>query len=624
MARKKASFSSFIFGMLFGIIALLGAVAFAGYWAYNNLTIGHVEQLSGSKFDFIAEDSILRTKAIKDFAGDIKGLPEMDIQTFASNYGINFPAEISFLTDALGDVKIKEIPNSAQIIAERVKLGYIFGSPYNNFTAYPDDYDGAMPDGAESVLWTLRTYTITGSNGISTLADNMTVEDVRDVFGLTLPSFLETEEILQSPLADLGTMIDNMAVTSLFDAPASDDTMGERILLKIMGMTIDDGGTPRPYRLNEVSQLLTDLPQQLTIQDLLGSVPPDDSTPGGSVLRELWDENFTLDELSTQTQVVVDGLYITDLFNMPTNDTMGDRILTKMLGMTKENTDDPDYGEERPYRLGEANELFSNLSDVLKLSDLIDEPYNADEEEPADMGEKILHDLWEDNERMEDLSTDVKNLINGLTLKYFIADEPDQSTAGGRIFYKIWDKNPGINDMEVQITSAINELTIRDILVAAPDTSTAYGRILNVLYDYTYIPDGETEVSYLRLTDIGNVAITFNLADILPAPGADYTPTNNLLRFLIDGNYEIDEIEEALNDMTIADLFGTDEVWEERGGILSLLPPDTLVKDLESTLTTSMGTMTIQQLIDAGVIADISNNTIKGLTLNEVIQSFDD
>lgn len=297
MARKKASFLSFIFGMLFGIVLLIGSVAFAGYWAFNNLTIGHIEQLTGQKFDFIDEDSVLRTKAIKDFAADLAGLPELEIQAFAETYGITFPAEVAFFTEALGDVKIKDIPNAGQLIAERVKLGYFFGNPYNDFATYPDDYDDEKPSEADSVLWKLRTYTIAGPTGISTLGDNMLVEEVRDIFGLTLPSFLETDEILQSPLSQLGEAVDNLPVTSLLTEPETNATIGDRIVGKMFTMTVIDAENPggRPYNFSEIDDLFADLPNALTIRDIIYD-EPDTSTAYGRILHVLWSYDYDPDD----------------------------------------------------------------------------------------------------------------------------------------------------------------------------------------------------------------------------------------------------------------------------------------------------------------------------------------
>lgn len=98
MARKKASFSSFLFGVLFGIILVIGSVAAGGYWAYNNLTIGHIESLTNQNFEFIAAESELRTKAIKDYITEFKGIPELTFSEFTQQYGINFPSDISFIT----------------------------------------------------------------------------------------------------------------------------------------------------------------------------------------------------------------------------------------------------------------------------------------------------------------------------------------------------------------------------------------------------------------------------------------------------------------------------------------------------------------------------------------------
>jgi len=64
------------------------------------------------------------------------------------------------LTDALNDTPIKQLGGSIGSVIENVKIGDILGSPYNDYQNYPEDYQGAAPQGATALLWVLRNYTL--------------------------------------------------------------------------------------------------------------------------------------------------------------------------------------------------------------------------------------------------------------------------------------------------------------------------------------------------------------------------------------------------------------------------------------------------------------------------------
>jgi hypothetical protein len=523
MARKKASFSSFLFGVLFGIILVIGSVAAGGYWAYNNLTIGHIESLTNQNFEFIAAESELRTKALKEYITEFQGIPELTFSQFSEQYGINFPADIAFLTDALHDQKIKDIKNFPTAIMERVRIGSILGSPYNDFETYPKEYDGDMPAEADSLMWTLRTYTITGDEGISTLAEDFTVQEAKDIFSLTLPSFLETPEVLSSPLTDLGSAIDNLYLTALFEEPENDETMSDRLLSRIFDMKVADPeaeGGERPYRLSEASLLFADLPEELTIQDLLGEAPTG-----------------------------------------------------------------------------------------------------------TDIGSKIMLDLYNTDCSLDDISAETQTVVNNLDMQKLIVNEPDSSTAAGNILNKIWTENPKINELETKIENVINSLTIQDIILAEPETDTAYGRILNKLWH------GDDNGDPINITQLGNASITFYLSDVLPEPeppDIGEAPTAfNLITFLrgnkpdTEENYTIDEIDDALEDMTIEDIFGTDDGID---GIFSLFDSNTRIMDLGGqAVADSIANANLNDLLEAGIITEaqisnLSTDQRENVTLSAIIQ----
>lgn len=367
MARKKASFSSFLFGVLFGIIIVLGSVAYGGYWAYNNLSVNEFERLTGQQLTFLAQDSMLRTKAIKDLISEAQAIPEMKFSDFTDVYGITFPAEVGFITTALGDIKIKEL--SPNHLLERVKIGYVLGAPYNDF-----EYEGERPEDTEALMWEFRTYTIMGENGIQTYIDALTLGSVKNVFGLELPSFLALDDDIF--LSEMGSAIDNLYVSDFLENLVGEgtltDSLSNTIFNTLINMEKDDDGTLRPYKLSEFGEMFNELPSEIYIKDIISEPDESDDSPVAAVLRKLIKDPVTenyykLSEINNVFDNLGNTIYISDIISEPdeTDNSPVAQILRKVLKDAETGT----Y-----YTLNEINTVFDGLGDDILLRDIITEP----------------------------------------------------------------------------------------------------------------------------------------------------------------------------------------------------------------------------------------------------------
>ena len=374
MARKKASITSFLFGVLLGIILVISSVAYGGYWIYNNLSINEFERLTGQQVTFIEEESQLRSTVLKDIIGHVQGIPNMTFGQFKQDYGIQLPEGMAFIFDALDDVTIKDTGSYVNALLTRVAIGSILGAPYSDLDTYPEG--SPAPEGAEALLWELRSYTISGEKGIQNITNNLTVGKLKSIFEITLPSFLPIAD--DTKISELGSAIDTISVTSVISAPEEDDnSMGAKLRRRILSMK-KFAGTPeeRDYYISEVSELLQNAPSAIYINDVVDMPDPEDQSPAAHILRALLKKKvdpdtgeetdyYKLSEIEEGMSRVIDSLELRDVLPHPSStDTMPDKLLDFLI--TAQN---PSNGNQ-PYKL---TEIASALGEI-KVSDIFDQP----------------------------------------------------------------------------------------------------------------------------------------------------------------------------------------------------------------------------------------------------------
>lgn len=343
MSRKRKSrFGAFLFGIFFGIVITIGGLAYGLYWTYGNLTVAKVEELT--KKPIMSDESPLKTLTIKKLAEEVKKIPDMTVSTFATTYGIKFEDNISFLIDALGDTIIKDIPTSGvNSILSNVKLGNILGTPYNDFESYPIEYDGALPENADTIFFELRHYAISGENSIANYFNTLTLGKVENLLGFNLPDMLESipKDTLMS---DLGSAIENVPLNNILPKPSgwidedlsthdviAGDDFTTIILKRIRTMqkTVSSPEESTLYTINEMNLVFERLPQELLISDILS---PDDNKPANdianNIISAIVTKGGTISEINNVLIEVLDELTVTSLFG-ETSSTEGIFILLR-------------------------------------------------------------------------------------------------------------------------------------------------------------------------------------------------------------------------------------------------------------------------------------------------------
>ena len=570
MARKKASITSFLFGVLLGIILVISSVAYGGYWIYNNLSINEFERLTGQQVTFIEEESQLRSTVLKDIIGHVQGIPNMTFGQFKQDYGIQLPEGMAFIFDALDDVTIKDTGSYVNALLTRVAIGSILGAPYSDLDTYPEG--SPAPEGAEALLWELRSYTISGEKGIQNITNNLTVGKLKSIFEITLPSFLPIAD--DTKISELGSAIDTISVTSVISAPEEDDnSMGAKLRRRILSMK-KFAGTPeeRDYYISEVSELLQNAPSAIYINDVVDMPDPEDQSPAAHILRALLKKKvdpdtgeetdyYKLSEINELLSSIDEKIYIRDIIGPPTgSDLISTSIIDELRNMTNVEGDF--------YTIDEIGTVMELLPSRLTIKDLLEEPSESG------VSGKVLHRLWEDDSPITELSSAVQQVVNELRLQDIITDEPDDNTTSGRILNKIWEKNPFITDFEDDIEEVLTSLTIQDLMSSPVEDGSIASRIMIKLYE---------------------------------------------------DNMGINEIEEGMSrvidSLELRDVF--DQPAEgEKGGIFDIIGWNTKLSELGGEeVTTRIKDATMQDWQDAGFISDgiTLHDSVKDKTIEQVI-----
>jgi bacterioferritin (cytochrome b1) len=551
MSRKKASFTSFLFGLLFGIVAVIGALFYGGYWVYNNLSVNEFERLSGQKLDFIAEESIFRTKVIKDLISEAQQIPELTFAEFYSNYGIKLPAEVDFVYEALGDLKIKEL--SVNHLLERVKIGYVLGSPYNDF-----EYTGEMPEDAEALIWEIRGCTIMGESGIQAYIDTLTVGSLKNIFGFELPSMLNIgDDVL---ISEMGAEIDNMTVASFLDGVFDEGTLTDPLISNIVNtlktMTKDDGsGGQRLYKMSEFGELFNALPENLLIKDIIEEPDEGDTTPIAAVLRKVLKDPdsgdyYTIAQINTVFGNLGNVILLSDIITEPEPDDN-----SPIANIKRKVLKDSETGIY--YTLNQANDVFGDLGNDILLKDIIDEPEDGDNSPIANILRKIIKDEEGNYYTINEMNSVFDNLGDTILLKDII-NEPEEgdNTPVSNILRKILKDEEGnyytINEMNSVFDNLGDTILLKDIINEPEEgDNTPVSNILRKILK-------DEEGNYNTLNEINevfdNLSGNLLLKDIITEPEeGDNSPSAKILRKILkdgEGNYyTLDQVDDVFTGL---------------------------------------------------------------------------
>ncbi|HEY8390297.1 MAG TPA: hypothetical protein VIL26_05040, partial [Clostridia bacterium] len=365
------------------------------------------------------------------------------------------------------------VNNMSDNILYEVKIGNILGEPYSDFENYPENYAGELPQNAEALLWSLRTYTIQGENGISKYADNLTVKDLRNVFGVSLPEIISVgDDVL---IKDLDDEIDNLYIYKIIDAPDdSTDQVTKNIINKIRYLKTDgttavptgeeviSEGDPDWYRLKDINQLMTKLPSSLTIQDVMTD-PSQDSSLNGitkTLMQKIFDTNSNITQLSTNVSNTLNNIYINEIIDAPASG--ADFVTTSLINKIRTLTHDDGFGNQKAYTLGEFNALLNDLPAALTIQDILEQPTGTG------MGVNILNKIWATNASLNNLSTELNTVFNNLTFSDILDEPANSNSVTGRLILKLRAQNSlGEYWKVTEIESAINTFTFGDLYPAS-------------------------------------------------------------------------------------------------------------------------------------------------------------
>ena len=316
-----------------------------------------------------------------------------------------------------------------------------------------------------------------------------------------------------------------------------------------------------------------------------------------TILRDMQDDElnyYTINTINDMFEKLPQEMTIQDIIEEPVGDSLANDI---MHDIWADNAS-----------LDDLSTSITNVIDGLTIQDIIDEPVGDT------LADNILHDIWLTNSSLDNISTNITNVINDLHFQD-IMDAPDTTTFGGRILNEIYTENPLITNVSPTITNVINGLTIKDV-IDEPDTGTVFGNIMHKIW-----------VQDLLITNLssGLSDDDFEIGDILILP-EDTTSISYRIISLMSGTnpdtgnpYKLDELSDAIDDaideLTLGDIFGGQQT-----GIVSLFGATTKITDFNSAaLAQELGNKTLSELEAAGIITGPINPTYEDYTLNQII-----
>lgn len=347
MARRKSRIPAFLFGIFFGILLTVGSIAYGGYWAYNNLSVNKAEEITRSKITFLdgilGAESEFKSYSIKKIVEEVGTVPGLTFAEFQTKYTVTLPEDISFIGEALKDVQISQIPSSFTLLLDKVQLGHFLGGEYKNF-----DENADIPDGADPMLWELRTYTVSGETGINTFANEMTLGKFENLFGFELPDLLESID-RDTNILDLGEEINNLAIREIIEEPAStpDEFSPSANITNAIRDAKDNDG--EYYTLSNISELFASITDDITVQDIIKRpydplVTANPSVSEG-IMYKIWETDATITGLSSELSGIIDDLLISDVIKLDsvTPGTMSYNMIHKLTTATNPNNGDAPF-----------------------------------------------------------------------------------------------------------------------------------------------------------------------------------------------------------------------------------------------------------------------------------------
>ncbi len=649
--RLFRSFATFTLGIYLGAILVLCGLTGIGFWAYNDLSISKIEELTGN--DFNLDNETLNNYTLAQYINIVGKLASNDtysINDLENDLAIKFPDAIYDIDiTKLKSVPISEIKNNFKsVILENITVDSLKGVANDYLGGEVVDILNKLPDGiplsgladamfdltlADVMNYTI-IYSVDNANKIDHLEDKngQVVDDkiITAIADLTIKQVMGKDEnlslddkVYSLQLKDLidvqeGTLIEKIADYTI-DELAQGSFEDELTLGEILGLYYNeiDGVWYENYDgLNYTNPAETKIESllSLTISNL--NTEEIDSTISSLKLSDVIDiqsnssnllqrlKDVTISNLSSEIDNLklgeVLGLFKdeqTEIWYTDSNLTIeADGMISKFANLT----------------VSDLNESsIKNTIDGLLLKDVIDIDNLNDS--------PILSALKDTT--ISQLSTKINDLKLGDALGLYYSDglgayeigwyeDAEYSIKATNLMNNL--ANLKVNEIDNDsLTLIINDLTLRDVLSS---DNLQNSSVLNALKD-------------VKISELGNSIDKMKLGEML---GLYYDVTTdywyedasfltevsaviNGLSNLTLATINNDSIMNVVNNLTIEDVFGT-----QTTGILKNYN-NNLVSEIPTLVDVS--NKTFNELYDLGIIQEIPNG-FGDKTLDEFINEY--
>ena len=568
LRKNKRGFRilSFLLGMVFGFIAMLGGLTGAIFWAYTSFTPRTAEEWFGfsNVSDIIGTDSLLMDMAIGDIVADISEIQGMTYSEFMEKYKVSVPENLEFLFDAIKDVKISDGEQLSNAFMTNMYLGHILGAFIDPM--YSDlDADAVMPEGGDPLLWALRRSTISGDKGVANMMSTITFSEIQDIIGFTLPDILADID-MNFPISEIGDALNKIPVSKIIKIPEgiSEDEISYKLIKKITEQqkTVP-GEEPRDYYVSEINELMTEVMDNLFLTDIITPPASLDSTGDRIMDKLLFDSGGNpraINALSGGMDDIMNDIEIGDLLEASSSEnTVGDKIINKLVGKKQpryeliggaeykdkktgdtvvlgEDISDADLSDEIGYTINEIEALMAEVVDGLLVKDIIDPPSNADSTlksyAECNANEKVLMNLIYKAPEIGEIDgnyntiNEISDVMEGITEKLYLKDiiavpldsagnpaasYDDCKTLSDKIIFKLLYKDGDVADPSTLDTlsedgflgGVVDGLSMGDIFEKVSDPATFSDKMINKMIDARK-GSGEDERPY-RITEAGEL-----------------------------------------------------------------------------------------------------------------------
>ncbi len=648
--------SKFFFGWFVGFIFTITALAGLGYWVVKCMPIGSVSSLVGADLP-ISEEGKGNTIAdvIGLAIGVASGSSDKSIEETANLLGLDLKGVISNTEEEDGthyiiqgiDItpvikgKLSQLSSNVTSVVDNIKLNDIVSATGITLPDISIINDARILNSPISSIGDVMTEII-NEYTLNKLADDFDIE------GLSSNTMLKS--IIDTPISDISTAINDLRVKDIFPAPTEGPDNRNKIIKAIENIKITELGTNiqttiNTMKLSDVIDIPADSILASFADKTIGTLSTEfDDMTIGEIFPPL---NVTFDEQYTFAidSVVIDGapsttdnvIFVEDELSLDDGLTYTTSVVVTIaiskldvpygtIAIGFDNEGHIVHGETRYGTMAENNDLIiSATATAFDCREFV--------QEDRDTFIVAFDDL-----KLSELSTGISSKVDTMKISDII------DVTGNSILGCLGDSTIG------SLSEDINNLTIGDmfpgatnkILIALSDVkiteldsdvqSVIDGMILS---DIITIPNDSLVLNLVANTSIGNLSTTINnltIGNLFPAPSEGPDTRNSIIIAL--SATKINNLGTRIETLTLAEVMPSTNF---NSGIFSLLyivgtgtdtapqyakgtVPLSMMSEAISNLTNAlMNQKTLSELHELGIISTEPNALIGSKTVNELI-----